>query len=158
MLKIYDLNNISIDKILTRENESSDTAVESAVSEIVNAVKKDGDRALFYYGEKFDKVCLSSLKVTEKEILDGYNAIDKKFLETLSLAKNNIETFHKRQIQTGFEIKNIDGSIFQTKSIASRKSWALCARWYGNLPFFRAYECTPCQNSWGYRHYYGNSP
>lgn len=121
MIKIYDLANIPIDKVLSRENNDTNANVEVAVKEIIDNVRKNGDSALFYYGEKFDKVVLNSLKVTEKEIFEAYSAVDKDFLQTLDLAKNNIETFHKKQIQSGFEIKNGDGSILGQRVLPLEK-------------------------------------
>lgn len=121
MIKIFDLNNIAIDKVLSRENGDTNANVEVDVKDIIDNVRKNGDSALFYYGKKFDNVVLSSLKVTAEEILDGYNDTDKEFLQTLYLAKNNIEAFHKRQIQSGFEIKNTDGAILGQRVLPLEK-------------------------------------
>ncbi|MBQ5743091.1 MAG: histidinol dehydrogenase, partial [Clostridia bacterium] len=42
--------------------------VEATVSEIIATVRKDGDKALFAYCEKFDGAKLSSLLVSKEEI------------------------------------------------------------------------------------------
>lgn len=111
MIKIYDGNNISLEEILQRDGAKSDEAIENTVRSIISAVVKEGDKALYGYTEQFDKAQLSSLKVSEKEILEGKDSVDKDFLQTLFLAKNNIETFHKKQLNKGFEITDKFGAV-----------------------------------------------
>ncbi len=111
MIKIYDINKISIDQILQRDSLENDTAIAQTVSNIIYNVRKNGDKALFEYAKLFDKVELTSIKVTSKETLDGYNTISKDFLQTLLIAKENITTFHEKQRNSGFEITNKDGSV-----------------------------------------------
>ena len=66
MIKIFDINKLTLDEILSRE--SSATGVEEIVAGIITDVKENGDTALYKYCEKFDKVKLSSLEVTNEEI------------------------------------------------------------------------------------------
>ena len=72
MISIYELGKVSDDRIFARAYSASD--VSAAVGEIIENVKKNGDRALLAYTEKFDGVKLESIKVTKEEIdeaLDG---------------------------------------------------------------------------------------
>ena len=66
MIKIYDINKLSLDEILSRE--TSATGVEDIVADIIKDVRENGDAALYKYCEKFDKAKLSSLEVTAEEI------------------------------------------------------------------------------------------
>ena len=54
------------EKIFARVEEKVD--VSNVVSEIIDTVRKNGDKALYDYAEKFDKVKLSSLVVSIEEI------------------------------------------------------------------------------------------
>lgn len=91
--------------------------VSAIVSDIIEKVKTEGDDALFYYTEKFDKAKLSSLKVTEQEIEDAVKSVDKEFLRVLEKASANIKEFHEKQKREGFEIKKEEGIIIGQKVI-----------------------------------------
>lgn len=85
-----------VDELLQR-TEVEHQSVEDQVAEIIRRVRLEGDAALFAYTQAFDRVALSSLKVTEEEIEIGYRSVDEDFLETLRQAKENIEAYHKEQ-------------------------------------------------------------
>ncbi len=91
--------------------------VSAIVSEIIERVKKDGDSALYYYAEQFDKAKLNSLLVSEEEILEAVNSVDQEFLQVLKTAALNITEFHKEQKRKGFEIKRENGVIVGQKVI-----------------------------------------
>ena len=120
MIKIYDINKLSLDEILSRE--TSATGVEEIVSEIILDVKKNGDAALYKYCEKFDKVSLSSLEVTKEEIDEALTLVEPEFLEILKEAAENITLYHINQVNGGFEIKKNDGIILGQKVIPVRRA------------------------------------
>jgi len=72
------------------------------VREIVNDVRVNGDEALLRYGRKFDCETLSALRVTDEEIKEAVDSIDPALMETLVIAKENIEAYHKMQVREGF--------------------------------------------------------
>lgn len=119
MIKIY------YDGVNTREQIFSVVEpsfdVTAIVSEIIENVKKTGDKALFDYALKFDKVELSSLLVTKEEIEEAVNSVDKEFLEILKKAKQNISEFHTKQLREGFEINKENGIILGQKIIPIEK-------------------------------------
>lgn len=78
--------------------------VSDTVAEIIADVRKRGDAALIEYTEKFDKVKLESLRVSEDEIEEAFSVVDSKFVEILKKAECNIREFHEKQKQDGFEI------------------------------------------------------
>ena len=120
MIKIYDINKLSLDEILARE--TSATGVEDIVSGIIKDVKENGDAALYKYCEKFDKVTLSSLEVTPDEIQEALSLVEPEFLEILKEAAANITEYHKNQVRDGFEIKKADGIILGQKVIPVRRA------------------------------------
>ncbi|PAL01059.1 histidinol dehydrogenase [Lentilactobacillus parakefiri] len=76
--------------------------VEKSVREIIANVIKDGDQAVKMYEQKFDNVELDSLKVTQQEIDDAYEATDDQVIKALELAKDNITSFHEMEVEDSF--------------------------------------------------------
>ena len=109
MIKIYKYGEVSNSEIFAREN--IDAGVEDIVADIIYNVRKNGDKALYEYAEKFDKVTLSSLEVTKEEIDQAFNLVDKSFIEIVKEAKENIEAFHKKQVRNSFIISEKEGVI-----------------------------------------------
>lgn len=91
--------------------------VSSVVSQIIQNVKDNGDKALFEYAEKFDKVKLDTLAVKKEEIIAAKSAVEPEFLAVLERAAANIKKFHLEQKREGFEIKESDGIIIGQKII-----------------------------------------
>ena len=109
MIKIYKYGQVSNDEIFAREN--IDAGVEDIVLDIIYNVRKNGDKALYEYAEKFDKVKLSSLEVTEAEIDEAFASVDSAFIEIVKEAKENIVAFHKKQVREGFLTEGEDGIV-----------------------------------------------
>ncbi len=91
--------------------------VEATVAEIIKNVRERGDTALFEYTEKFDKVRLSELKVTQAEIDEARALVEPRFLEILEKAAENIRKFHEKQKRNSFIINDTDGVIIGQKVI-----------------------------------------
>ena len=91
--------------------------VSSVVKEIIEKVKSEGDSALYYYAEKFDRAKLTSLRVSENEIGEAVASVDPRFIEVLTKAAANIREFHEKQKTSGFEIKKDNGVIVGQKVI-----------------------------------------
>ena len=100
----------SLDDILLRSQFSHDD-VNEKVKAILEDVKKNGDNALKKYSKMFDNAEIETLEVTEKEIEEAYNRVDDKFKETLKLAYNNIEKFHKKQLRNSYITNEEDGIV-----------------------------------------------
>lgn len=108
MIKIMKYGDVPTKEIFARGTASTD--VSETVREIIDDVKKNGDRALYSYCEKFDKAKLSSLEVTPEEIEEAFSAVEPEFIEILKSAAENIRAFHKEQVRTSF-ILNGDGFV-----------------------------------------------
>ena len=115
MIKIYKYGEVSNDEIFARDNIAS--GVEGIVADIIANVIKNKDKALFEYCEKFDKVKLSSLEVTESEIDEAFRSVDGKFVEIIKEAAENIRAFHSRQVRNSFVISENDGVVVGQKVI-----------------------------------------
>ena len=112
MIRIYKYGEVSNDEIFERAN--ADIDVSGTVSEIIASVAQNGDAALYGYCEKFDKVKLDSLEVTEEEIEEAFRSVDAEFVEVMKRAKENIYAFHSRQVRNSFVIEK-DGVILGQK-------------------------------------------
>ena len=91
--------------------------ISAVVSEIVERVKTEGDAAVRFYTEKFDKAKLVSLQVTNEEIKEAVDSVEPEFIEILKKAAQNIRVFHEKQKREGFELKKEGGVIVGQKVI-----------------------------------------
>ena len=113
MIKIYKWGEVPAEEIFARVSPTA--SVEGIVAEIIAEVIKDKDAALFAYAEKFDKVKLSALEVTQEEIDRAYQNADKAFVAILEEAAENIRLFHQKQVRDGFTIEKADGVVIGQK-------------------------------------------
>ena len=119
MIRIIDYKNIDRAQILERKENVFNVA--DAVTEIIRTVRAEGDKALFGFCEKFDKVSLSSLEVTADEIDNAFTLVEPEFIEILKEAKENIYAFHSRQVRNSFLINDKDGVVIGQKVIPIEK-------------------------------------
>jgi histidinol dehydrogenase len=84
--------------LATKREAAAD--VEAAVRSIVADVAMRGDRALHEYTRRFDQFDLdrTGLRVTAQEIAAAAESCEPRTLDALSLARERIEQFHRRQI------------------------------------------------------------
>ncbi|MBQ8446327.1 MAG: histidinol dehydrogenase [Clostridia bacterium] len=113
MIKIYKWGEVPAEEIFARVSPTA--SVEGIVAEIIAEVIKNKDAALFAYAEKFDKVKLSALEVTQEEIDRAYQNADKAFVAILEEAAENIRLFHQKQVRDGFTIEKADGVVIGQK-------------------------------------------
>lgn len=93
--------------VLSQQNAN----VEEAVLTILEEVKNRGDQALFDFSKQFDQLVPEELEVSEQLIEQAFLEIAPEVLEALKNAKANIESYHKQQLETGFEDSPSQGVI-----------------------------------------------
>ncbi len=113
MIQIFRYSEVERDQIFARTEPTANVA--DAVSEIIANVRAQGDQALFDYCEKFDKVTLTALQVTQQELDEAKNAVEPRFLEVLEKAAENIRAFHACQKREGFTLKKENGVMVGQK-------------------------------------------
>ena len=79
------------------------------VREIIDSVRREGDRALYRLTERFDGAALESLWVTEAEIREAMAAQPKDFMDVLRTAADNIRMFHVEQRRQSFWLNPREG-------------------------------------------------
>ena len=119
MIKIYKYGEVENNEIFSRMADTVD--VSDIVTDIIENVKANGDKALFEYCEKFDKAKLTSLEVTEEEIEEAFNAVEPEFLRILRTAEENIRNFHSKQVRNSFIINEKNGVVTGQKITAIEK-------------------------------------
>ncbi|MCH5298341.1 MAG: histidinol dehydrogenase [Ruminococcus sp.] len=99
-----------IDALKLRSNSGAKD-VSGIVSDIIENVRKNGDKAVYDYTLKFDGKAPSKVKISAEEIDKIISGCDKDYIETLKKAAANIEDFHKRQIQQSWLTTKENGVI-----------------------------------------------
>jgi histidinol dehydrogenase len=109
MIKIMKIGEVAREDILSRG--SSAVNVGDTVAGILSDVKQNGDAALYKYCKKFDGAELKALEVSKAELDAALAAADKKLVEIMKKAAENIEAFHRSQVRNGFILNSREGVV-----------------------------------------------
>lgn len=93
---------IHLKELLKQRVEENVADIDEAVEKVILDIRKYGDKALLDYTYKFDHVVLDKIKVEEKEIQEAWDAVSKKFKDIIDAAKNNIWSYHEKQLQNSW--------------------------------------------------------
>ena len=115
MIKILKYSEVTSDEIFARVTPTVN--VEEIVADILADVKQNGDEALYRYCERFDKVKLNSLRVSEEEIAEAFASVPCEFLDILREAATNIRRFHEKQKRNSFILNEENGVVMGQKII-----------------------------------------
>lgn len=91
------------------------------VRSIINGVKSEADKAIYYYAKKFDGISPGELKVSSTEIKESTGHIPKELKNAIKIAKKNIEDFHSVQLHTEPVVETVKGVKCWRKSVAIEK-------------------------------------
>jgi histidinol dehydrogenase len=97
------------------------SSLEASVTNILHQVKANGDEALKRFSTIYDKVSVDELLVSPEEVDAAANTISNELKEAIALAKNNIETFHTKQVSTIEKVETMPGVVCWRKSVAIEK-------------------------------------
>lgn len=102
-MKIYEKSLNEMKRIVARYTEQTiDFEIEKTVSEIIQNVAQNGDQAVRDYERKFDNVNLADFSIPAFQLDQALDAIDDDLRAALELAKQNITSFHKQEIENSF--------------------------------------------------------
>lgn len=104
-------DNISIQRSVDKGTEEQ----RKAVQEILETVRREGDRALLSFTEKFDGIKLDKMQVSEEEIQEAMEQLDSKLLKVLEEAAKNIRRFHEKQRRETWITQDENGTILGQK-------------------------------------------
>lgn len=108
MNKIYNPKREDWRSVLKRPTQTV-SDIEDRVNTIFKQVKKDGDAVLRQYTEKFDKVLLDELLVSNSEVEEAKTLVSEELKSAIDIAKGNIEAFHEAQKTDRVEVETTKG-------------------------------------------------
>ncbi|MDB9510881.1 histidinol dehydrogenase [Kamptonema animale CS-326] len=87
-------------RICDRTHDDLVVHKEATVREVLQAVKRKGDKALLHYTAEFDHLSLNveDLRVSGSELDAAYQQVSKELLDAIRLACEQIEAFHRQRI------------------------------------------------------------
>ncbi len=109
---------------LLKRSPNNYSTYEKTVSEIIDRVRREGDRALFDYTLKFDGFALQpeNIRVTKEEIAAAYEQLDEQLIRVIRRSAENIRAFHARQLRNSWFDAKEDGTILGMKITAIEKA------------------------------------
>jgi Histidinol dehydrogenase len=103
MMKIItDTLENQLQQVSQRTAGLTDPEIEQRVRAIIENVQKNGDDAVRDYEKQFDQVDLTQFRLDDATIDAAYENLDPDLKEALEVAKANITSFHKKEIEYGF--------------------------------------------------------
>ena len=117
-LKSNDKNFLSDLKEMLAFDSDGNEEIIKTTHEIVNLVKKDGDKALLDLTKKFDRVAINSvqgLEISQEELSEALNRIPQNTRECLELAAKRIHDYHLKQKSESWSYKDDQGSSYGQK-------------------------------------------
>lgn len=124
MLKLLKITESNKSKLITELKErvgETEQEIILSVTEILNKVRKEGDKALFELTKTFDKVELKTLEVSKSELDECFNKVEGEFIKALEEAKSNIEDYHNKQKSNGFLLTKENGVYLGQRVIPLEK-------------------------------------
>lgn len=102
---------------LLKRSPNSYGEFEGRVTEIIQNVKNDRDKAVFDYTRRFDgaDIGAENIRVTEEEIQEAYEQVDKSLVEVIRKALVNIRSYHEKQRQYSWFDSKPDGTMLGQK-------------------------------------------
>ncbi len=97
------------------------SSLNNTVSSVLDDIRNRGDLAVLEYEEKFDKVRLSSLAVSQEEMDEAEAFVSEDLKAAILQAKKNIDTFHRSQLFEPKKIETTKGVTCWQKAVAIEK-------------------------------------
>lgn len=87
-------------RICNRTHDDQVVHKEATVREVLQAVKRQGDRAVLHYTAEFDRQNFEAheLRVSGSELDAAYQQVSKDLLDAIQLACRQIESFHRQRL------------------------------------------------------------
>lgn len=108
-------------KMLLERPHMNTEQLTDTVCSVLADVRERGDRAVLDYEEKFDKVRMTQLAVTDAEMDEAEQLVDEELKKALQLAERNIAAFHGAQRFESKRIETAPGVWCWQKAVAIEK-------------------------------------
>lgn len=120
MIQITNPDRSQWEEILKRPVMNTENLFDT-VRSIIERVQAEGDHAILEYEEKFDRVTLASLAVSDEELAEAEILVSEDLKAAIRLAKRNIEAFHVSQRFEGKKVETQSGIFCWQKAVAIEK-------------------------------------
>ena len=100
---------------------AQDPAVDTAVADIIQAVKTQGDAALLAYTARFDRVQVTQaadLEISHDELKAAFTRLPAETRSALEAAAGRVRRYHKHQLAHSWEYTEEDGTVLGQKVTA----------------------------------------
>ena len=116
MLRIVESQTPECTTFLAELNERGklkDENILKTVRRTISDVQNEGDKAIARYTRKYDapRISAKGLKVQQREFKQAYGEVSNDFVDAIIHAKQNIESFHQKQMQTSWVTNEADGVL-----------------------------------------------
>jgi histidinol dehydrogenase len=105
------LDRATQDELLERPALQNESAVREQVIPILDQVRREGDVAIRRLTQEFDKVELSSLRVSTSEIDSAIAGLGPSALGAIELAICNVRRFHEQQVPKSYAVETMPGVV-----------------------------------------------
>jgi len=104
---------LELQRISDRTFDSETLHKEATVREIIQTVRRQGDKALLDYTAEFDgqTLTLEQLRVSGSELDAAYQQVSKELLDAIALAREQIEAFHRQRVPKSWVQFGEDGIV-----------------------------------------------
>ncbi|WP_294829146.1 histidinol dehydrogenase [uncultured Gilliamella sp.] len=99
--------------LLTRPAMTASDSISQSVADILDQVKQYGDEALKALSNKFDKVQINQIKLSNSEIKMAIDRVNPDLKQAMQLAVSNIKKFHQAQVKQTVTVETMPGITCQ---------------------------------------------
>ena len=111
IIKADGKNEVEFLSKIEERSRNTNNDVTAVVTEIINNVRENGDKAVREYTIKFDGKAPENFEVSKDEIMSAVAECEPEFIVTLKKAADNIRDFHSRQKQQSWLTTKDNGVI-----------------------------------------------
>ncbi|MEO8885893.1 MAG: histidinol dehydrogenase [Mucilaginibacter sp.] len=110
-MKIFNYSDLSKNDIIKLVQRNVDPAneIRAIVEEVLATVQQNGDKALYDYANKFDKVVLDKLYLDKAELTEIASTVLPEQKAALDIAYQNIYKFHQTQLKAEDKVETMPG-------------------------------------------------
>ncbi len=115
IVRLEELTTSEYERIVRREKLAEIDNVEVKVREIIERVRKSGNREIISFYEKFfgrKIITEQNIEVSEEEFEKAYSKVNEEFIEAIKEAYRNIEAFHKAQLPKKIWVTNVRKGVY----------------------------------------------
>lgn len=120
--------------VLMSRDRGDTQAVQNAVTDILAAVKHNGDNALISFAKIYDGVKIDSLRVSPQEIEEAEKSVSDELKDAIGIAAKNIHNFHLAQRMQDVSVDILPGINCQQRAVPIGKIGLYIPG--GNSPLF----------------------